>query len=165
MVRYVNVTEWFTTYSMKRKKALFLLPFILLTFMNTSISAQTLPENKASLEQKLAEYTWKKRVLLVFSPSQTDRSYQQQQEIVKSATNDMPERDLVFLPLLYKQLSAEDLQYAHTSFDINGDTFQVILIGKDGGAKINSTEPVSAEELFRIIDAMPMRQQEMRRNN
>jgi len=35
------------------------------------------------------------------------------------------------------------------------------LIGKDGGVKARWDEPISNEDLFTIIDAMPMRQSEM----
>jgi hypothetical protein len=40
--------------------------------------------------------------------------------------------------------------------------FTVILIGKDGGEKIRQGSSVDLKEIFAIIDAMPMRQQEMR---
>lgn len=41
--------------------------------------------------------------------------------------------------------------------------FVVLLYGKDGGEKLRSEAVVSAEDLFRLIDTMPMRRQEMRR--
>lgn len=37
----------------------------------------------------------------------------------------------------------------------------VILIGKDGGAKLRSEKPLSMAKLQETIDAMPMRQDEM----
>jgi hypothetical protein len=37
-----------------------------------------------------------------------------------------------------------------------------VLIGKDGGEKLRRTTPLSPEELFAIVDAMPMRRAEMR---
>jgi hypothetical protein len=41
--------------------------------------------------------------------------------------------------------------------------FTVLLVGKDGGVKLRSPGPVAAQELFALIDTMPMRRQEMRR--
>lgn len=41
--------------------------------------------------------------------------------------------------------------------------FTVRLVGKDGGVKFSSASPVRAEELFALIDTMPMRRQEMKR--
>jgi hypothetical protein len=42
--------------------------------------------------------------------------------------------------------------------------FRVILIGLDGGIKLEKTEILSATELFETIDAMPMRRAELNRN-
>jgi hypothetical protein len=47
----------------------------------------------------------------------------------------------------------------------NGANFEVILIGKDGGVKKRKTELMSTDGLFAIVDAMPMRQSEMKGNN
>jgi len=38
----------------------------------------------------------------------------------------------------------------------------VILIGKDGELKLRKELPVELSEIFSVIDAMPMRQREMR---
>jgi putative N-acetylmannosamine-6-phosphate epimerase len=46
----------------------------------------------------------------------------------------------------------------------NETGFEVILIGKDGGVKKRKTELMTTEELFAIIDSMPMRQSEMRKH-
>jgi hypothetical protein len=43
------------------------------------------------------------------------------------------------------------------------DVFQAFLVGKDGHTAISSEKPLSAEQLFARVDAMPMRQDEMRR--
>lgn len=40
--------------------------------------------------------------------------------------------------------------------------FAAVLVGKDGTVKLRSDEPVPAEELFDLVDAMPMRRREMR---
>ena len=42
--------------------------------------------------------------------------------------------------------------------------FEILLVGKDGGVKLRSPAPVSTRDLFALIDAMPMRQREMREN-
>ena len=38
--------------------------------------------------------------------------------------------------------------------------FAAVLVGRDGGEKFRSSEPVPAEKLFGLIDAMPMRRRE-----
>ena len=45
------------------------------------------------------------------------------------------------------------------------DAFTLVLIGKDGTEKLRSDKPLPARELFDFIDAMPMRQAEMRSKN
>lgn len=47
-------------------------------------------------------------------------------------------------------------------FHVAPEAFAVILVGKDGGEKLRSDRPVTWERLQSTIDAMPMRQQEMR---
>lgn len=45
------------------------------------------------------------------------------------------------------------------------EEFAVVLIGHDGGEKLRSGGPISAEELFGKIDEMPMRRREIRERN
>ena len=43
--------------------------------------------------------------------------------------------------------------------------YQNLLIGKDGGVKLKNNSPISNIKIFNTIDAMPMRQREMRGGN
>jgi hypothetical protein len=45
-------------------------------------------------------------------------------------------------------------------FKVEPAEFLVILIGKDGGEKLNSRTPVPVDQLERLIDSMPMRERE-----
>ncbi|SEC29385.1 DUF4174 domain-containing protein [Terriglobus roseus] len=47
-------------------------------------------------------------------------------------------------------------------FHVKPDAFSVILVGKDGGEKMRSDKPIPWETLASTIDAMPMRQTEIR---
>jgi len=58
-------------------------------------------------------------------------------------------------------LSEKSVQDIRKRLGVVGGSFQVLLIGKDGGVKLRSSEPVSMKDLFGLIDSMPMRQQEM----
>ena len=44
-------------------------------------------------------------------------------------------------------------------FKVEPADFLVVLIGKDGGEKLNSPNPVTMDRLRRLIDSMPMRRQ------
>jgi hypothetical protein len=45
----------------------------------------------------------------------------------------------------------------------DGKQFHAFLIGKDGNVALSSDKSLSADYLFQRVDAMPMRQDEMRR--
>ena len=64
------------------------------------------------------------------------------------------ERDIVVLagtPALARKLN------------VRPGAFLFVLVGKDGGVKLRSTKVVERRRLYEIIDAMPMRQGEMKR--
>lgn len=56
----------------------------------------------------------------------------------------------------------EDALYKRYVADTSG--FTVLLIGKDGSEKHRTNQLLTANELFAIIDAMPMRRGEMKNN-
>ena len=57
---------------------------------------------------------------------------------------------------------AEDLALRQR-FHITPGQFTVLLVGKDGEEKSRSLSPLTTEQISATIDAMPMRQDEMRR--
>lgn len=72
------------------------------------------------------------------------------------------DRDLVVIDFDTVHRPANLLQ---SRYKVARNAFTVLLIGKDGGIKLRSVEPVRPERLFAIIDAMPMRQEEMHRRS
>lgn len=121
----------------------------------------------------LDELRWKKRVLLVFSPSESNPSLQVQREQLASHGEGVGERDLKIVYILEhadKRKTGIDSNRVldengpiRSRFGIESGLFQVLLIGKDGTVKLRSSDPVSAEDIFALIDSMPMRRQEMKR--
>ena len=75
---------------------------------------------------------------------------------------------LPYLPRRADHLRAHVLDHKDLSdqwrsqYGVDPETFVVILVGKDGGEKLRSTEVVRLEKLYGTIDAMPMRRREMR---
>ena len=51
---------------------------------------------------------------------------------------------------------------ARFGIDPDGDGFQAVLVGKDGGVKARWNELVVPAAVFELVDAMPMRIREMR---
>ncbi len=76
--------------------------------------------------------------------------YHRQMKIYSSHLSEFQERDLVFHAV------RDDLPL------IKGEKKQFFLIGKDGEIKFKSNKPFSPKDLFPLIDAMPMRKQEIR---
>ena len=59
-------------------------------------------------------------------------------------------------------LSESSGDYLREKFSIKSSIFTVLLIGKDGGLKLRREGGVELDEIFSLIDTMPMRQREMR---
>lgn len=115
----------------------------------------------------LSSYRWKNRLLLIFAPS-TSGEYEEQLRRFEGPEPDFEERHLLLGKFLEREdgelngttVSSEETAKLRDEFGVEG--FTVILVGKDGTEKYRTGEPVAAEEIFRGIDAMPMRRREMR---
>ena len=91
----------------------------------------------------LAAQQWKHRVLIIDTPSLQSAPYLQQISAFDAAAAGLKERDLQVIT----QTSAP--------------AFRVRLVGKDGGVKLDRDTPMTTDALFALIDAMPMRQEEL----
>jgi hypothetical protein len=129
-------------------------------------------EKGSDVDLDLDSLRWKNRVLVLFSPSESDPSFQSQKQGLASSADEVLERDLMVLEIIEKGqsragnqlLSEKSVQAIRKRLGVQAGTVQVWLIGKDGGVKLRSSEPVSMKDLFGLIDSMPMRQQEMQNN-
>jgi hypothetical protein len=118
---------------------------------------------------ELKNYQWKNRLLLVFAPSPEDEQYQEQLEHL-SNEGELAERDLIMFHLFDSdsgfagetRLSEEDVTGLQKDFNIEPRAFTLVLVGKDGTEKQRWTHAVEREDLFALIDDMPMRLEEMR---
>lgn len=107
----------------------------------------------------LAPYRWKNRVLVAMAPSRSDPSLVAQRRIVVDLGAAGRERDLV----LVEATDDTPLGAALRRRFGGGTGFKVVLVGKDGSEKLAAAEPLGRAALFPLIDAMPMRRDEMRR--
>jgi hypothetical protein len=126
----------------------------------------------------LASLRDKNRVLLVFAPSDETPDFERQLDILSKHASDLRERDLVLIQVVtiaHPPTTANTLRVPHLPvasetaqldlrhrFHVAPGAFTVILIGKDGGEKLRQHTPISIDKLNAVIDAMPMRQDEMR---
>jgi len=124
------------------------------------VKAQT--TSPQSIAVLLKASRWQKRVLLLCAPTATDASLLRQRQLLASVRPDLEARDVLVQEVLLNQLSAADRGYMTKTLRVSGATFVALLVGKDGGVKRRETAPVAPASLFKTIDVMPMRQQEMR---
>jgi hypothetical protein len=121
----------------------------------------------------LTRYRWENRLLLVFAPTHGEPSFEALHESVAARGPDIEDRDLVVFEVLEDGPSTRDGETLNPAaarllrerFDVPSGAFSVILVGKDGGVKLQRQDRTSLEEIFALIDTMPMRQREMRREN
>ncbi|MFO7719374.1 MAG: DUF4174 domain-containing protein [Gillisia sp.] len=122
--------------------------------------------------QELSVHRWENRLLIVLTEDPVDILYKKQLEELSNCRKGLEDRKL----LVYQStpdkfrvgLDAEgewkNSSDIYKKYKGNESGFQVLLIGLDGGVKINQSEIISCEKLFGTIDSMPMRKAEMRKN-
>ncbi|MBD2714731.1 DUF4174 domain-containing protein [Microvirga sp. STR05] len=139
-----------------------LLSMLIASFILASaLQAQQGPAGQ-SVPALLKASKWQKRVLLLCAPALDDANLRRQQQLLEPVRAGLDSRDLVVREVNLSQLSTADKQYLTQRLGVAAGGFMAVLIGKDGGVKRRETRPLPPAKLFSTIDAMPMRQQEMR---
>ena len=106
-------------------------------------------------EDPLAQYLWEARPVIVFADSDRDPRFQRQVAALSARADDMAERDVVIL------MDTDPDADSALRAKFRPRDFQILLIGKDGQIKLRRPHPITAEDLNRQIDRMPMRRREM----
>ena len=117
--------------------------------------------------QNLSQHLWKNRVILILS--EDNAVFERQILAFKANEKGMNERSLIVYHLKsdeYEQVmpksevhKSKNLFEKYKQANIS---FEVILIGLDGGIKLRQTDFLSCEKLFATIDSMPMRSAEIK---
>lgn len=145
------------------------LKFSLLFFL-TAIVGQTLAQSQQSYE--LDQYLWKNRLLLFFAPAEEDAWWQMHKQKLAAEHPALADRDLLYSTyfLTYGKVQGTQpipkayVEKMRRRYEVTPEQHVCILIGKDGGVKMQKVDKtVSMQEIFSLIDAMPMRRQEMRK--
>jgi hypothetical protein len=114
----------------------------------------------------LEKYEWKNRVVIVFGHAE-DYSVVRQVAVLTSRPEALQDRDMVVLQVDCENVRpvygiAADISADKLRRDLGVETnrFKAVLVGKDGTTKLDSSNIVSAVEMFALIDQMPMRRSE-----
>lgn len=122
--------------------------------------------------QNLKEHQWKNRVVLIITNDLESQLYRSQLSAFSSNSEALKERKLLvykLLPETYRIENGEENAWINDSelyskYNPNNKSFQIILIGFDGGVKLQQDTFLTTSRLFSAIDAMPMRRAELRDN-
>ena len=96
--------------------------------------------------------------MVLFGPSAQDKTYRHALVGLDAARANLRDRDIVVLA----DVTPNTPSAIRQQLEPNG--FLMLLVGKDGGIKLRSQEIIPVKTLKRTIDAVPMRQREMRQD-
>ncbi len=117
----------------------------------------------------LDDYLWKNRLLILVAPGISDPVVEQVRDKLESQTQELVDRDLLVIQLFRhgqsfigdRPVPVGEAEQMRLQLDVDPDDKVLVLIGKDGGIKRRASLRTDLGEIFRQIDAMPMRQYEM----
>jgi hypothetical protein len=95
-------------------------------------------------------------MLLIYADSAANAQLLKQQQLLEINAAGLKKRDIQ-IKVYLKSASPEEFRAKHIQAN-----FTVILVGKDGGEKLRTTDVLMPRKLFATVDAMPMRKQEMK---
>ena len=115
-------------------------------------------------------HTWEHRLFLVFALSPQDDCYVDQKRLLEGERSGFAERDLLRGDLFERETGTFDggpvapkhAAWAWERYGVEPGRFAAVLVGKDATVKHRSGEPAGPEDLYALIDEMPMRRREMR---
>lgn len=130
-------------------------------------SMESVANQKKSLKAILDEKKDHRRVVLLYGRDINQGHLIEQQQAFMASQEGLNERDVDIIVLINSELAEPDRQFLmHNHYDfLPSDDFAGYLIGKDGGLKKKFKQPLTADALFEIIDAMPMRKDEMKKQD
>jgi hypothetical protein len=101
---------------------------------------------------------WQRRVIIISAGKPDEPALERQRQLITAWTGG-DERDVTIVIVAGSTVSgsADDAGALRREFDLPAESFQVLLVGKDGHVALRSRAPVSGTTFAQAIDAMPMR--------
>jgi len=123
--------------------------------------------------QNLENHKWNNRVLIVKTSNIKSEIYLTQLKEFQNSNDQLKERKLIIYKIKNDEFSSinyitNKTIYGKVSKKINekilneNQNFELVLIGLDGNIKFKRNEILTKEDLFSIIDSMPMRNYELK---
>lgn len=133
--------------------------------MNTSLAT-----GQPAANFDMNDFRWKNRMVVLFAPDAEHPDAVAVLQEVDSYPSEFLDRDMLLVTAFEtgrgsvagKPLTSGAVAALRKEYGVADGAFRLLLIGKDGGVKLDRTESVRLSELFALIDTMPMRRREMR---
>ena len=143
---------------------------VMMIFMALSMGGS---RNAAAQTIDFSQYLWKNRLLLMFAPDRSHPAFDALHRSLLAQGAEVSDRDLVIFEIIESgpsrinkaDLTSEAAHLLREKFNADMGKFRVILIGKDGGVKLNRGDQTDLRDIFALIDSMPMRREEMRQKS
>ena len=127
----------------------------------------------AIYSQNLESHKWESRLLLVLTDDTNNTIYKRQIATLKRHKKELEERKLIVYQIkkdsfrkgLRENSEWKNSSQLYSTYKKSNNDFEILLIGLDGGFKIRQTDLITCEDLFSIIDVMPMRRSEINNKN
>lgn len=121
--------------------------------------------------QVMTTYQWEKRVVILLTDNESDVIYQKQLDDLKSVIPELDERKILVIRLTpdyqtegLMNLTKKKPQLDYTRLKSAESNFEIILLGLDGYSKLQQSYFLPHQDLFNLIDRMPMRRYEIDEN-
>lgn len=113
-------------------------------------------------------YLFDTRPILLFTSSSKHPKFIQQLSAFAQHECDFYQRDIEVLTVVANsdsvidgdRLSNEDVSFLKDELEVGSYSELLVLVGKDGRVKLRAHMPLSANDLLRLVDSMPMRRLE-----
>ncbi len=123
---------------------------------STDVEEITNPPKYDAFEVNLADFLWEKRPVVVFADTAADPRFTKQLELLDARLDALADRDVVIIT------DTDPGELSELRRKLRPRGFMLALVGKDGQVKLRKPAPWDVRELTRVIDKMPLRQQELR---
>lgn len=114
-------------------------------------------------------YIWRNRLLFMVAPEVSNTAVEQVRDTLERYSDELIERDLLVFQLFLRgqsligerPIAASQAQQLRAKLAVEPDERVLLLVGKDGSVKWRAPLLTDLQEIFRQIDAMPMRRNEV----
>ena len=144
--QYVNIVGTF----------LVITAVLLLSFTKVAIAEENY-FMEVEKNTNIKDFEWAQRPIVIFANSDRDPNFISQIEFLSQDIKALKERDIVVL------IDTNPSMPSFLRKKLRPHGFAFILIGKDGQVKLRKPSPWNIREIARVIDKMPIRQQEITR--